>query len=236
MPSTPSPQAYWAPNSSSINVLHKDLALSPDDFGGSEAALSYDFQLFPDEELPVSSSPMTSHGQRVAQDVVGIRKVLREERYQTTLPLQGSSRQRQYLPAVDQLPHKLDPAGAAMAMAGHGRRHSAQPYATRTRREFKPRSPPRHPGSVQSLTIRHQPRHSETQLRYGESNIDDSFLSSPPPAPRIERLPTPDLVPMEARPFCDCCTTPGPRKLCELCRKRKVRRDYDLLGVGTKFD
>jgi hypothetical protein len=34
----------------------------------------------------------------------------------------------------------------------------------------------------------------------------DSFgLPSPPPTPKLNRLPTPDLEPLEQRSFCDCC-------------------------------
>ncbi|KAF2432101.1 hypothetical protein EJ08DRAFT_659446 [Tothia fuscella] len=44
---------------------------------------------------------------------------------------------------------------------------------------------------------------SSSERIVGNSRRED--LLTPPPTPRLRRLPTPDLEPMKAREFCDCC-------------------------------
>lgn len=81
---------------------------------------------------------------------------------------------------------------------------------------------------------------SSTQAATNQSHddSDNDPSRSPPPAPRIERLPTPDLPPAEALSFCNCCATAdaGHHEACALVRNRKLQRNFDLLGVGSMFD
>lgn len=42
-------------------------------------------------------------------------------------------------------------------------------------------------------------------------------LSTPPPTPKFERLPTPELDDLDERPFCDCCTGMQVVRYCATC-------------------
>ncbi|OCK74198.1 hypothetical protein K432DRAFT_311203 [Lepidopterella palustris CBS 459.81] len=44
-----------------------------------------------------------------------------------------------------------------------------------------------------------------------------SSIPSPPPTPRFQRLPTPDLPELGQTPFCDCCISAHVVKFCASC-------------------
>ncbi|KAF2190736.1 hypothetical protein K469DRAFT_391746 [Zopfia rhizophila CBS 207.26] len=51
-----------------------------------------------------------------------------------------------------------------------------------------------------------------------------STLPSPPPTPKIERLPTPELPDLDEAPFCDCCIDAHVVKYCASCACDIYRR------------
>lgn len=55
------------------------------------------------------------------------------------------------------------------------------------------------------------------------SGACDSKYLSPPPTPKIGRLPTPDLEPLDDAPFCDCCAETGIRNFCTNCGSILIR-------------
>ncbi|ORY11616.1 hypothetical protein BCR34DRAFT_317995 [Clohesyomyces aquaticus] len=44
------------------------------------------------------------------------------------------------------------------------------------------------------------------------------LVLTPPPTPKIGRLPTPELPDLDERPFCDCCVEAHVAKYCASCR------------------
>lgn len=236
------PPSHCAETPSTVDALHKDHALPAVGDFALEAAPSYDFLLFPDDPIPVlSSSPTPSSETRLTQNVAERRKPLRDEVDRAMLPLQKPHRRKRYLPALDPLPPQLSSAAAAQ----QGRPESPDSDLAYYQLVPKPqlgrkglngaRSPAIH--QPQPRRLRGSPTHAATNSVLDTNRVNRPFPSSPPPAPRIGRLPTPDLVPMDARAFCKCCTTSVPRERCELCRNvQRSQRDLDLLGVGSIFD
>lgn len=241
MASLSSPLPQRAPNPSIINTFSNDHASLPGHDQRSEAALSYDFQLFPDDTVGTSpymampSKAVQSIEKRVPQGAIKTSEDLQKEKYRTMLPANPVSEHEHYLAALKSLsPIQSLPAAQANSRCGAG-----GVALSRSTVELLPGTV--HPGIVHASGLGYptpSSYRSWTQAATKPSNAGSDMrdLYSPPAAPRIERLQTPDLVPMEARAFCDCCTTSGPRKPCELCQKRKVERDFDLFGVGSMFD
>jgi len=67
------------------------------------------------------------------------------------------------------------------------------------------RIPPRVPDAPQRSDRHHSPSSKSRRLRNLNHKLQDS--PKPPPAPRPERLPSPDLPAIGHRPFCECCET-----------------------------
>lgn len=76
-----------------------------------------------------------------------------------------------------------------------------------------PRNRPSDPHALQFSTprpLRRSARRLENEIRTPKLPFDDGRsdkvrLRSPPPAPRPQRLPTPDLSDIECERFCTCC-------------------------------
>ncbi|KAF1949196.1 hypothetical protein CC80DRAFT_278443 [Byssothecium circinans] len=49
------------------------------------------------------------------------------------------------------------------------------------------------------------------------SKMGSGYVSTPPPTPKIRRLPTPDLDELDERPFCNCCIDAHAVKYCASC-------------------
>ena len=67
-------------------------------------------------------------------------------------------------------------------------------------------------------TASHRP-HLET---YNESRKTTMMLT-PPPTPKIERLPTPELPDLHDSVFCECCATNPAVRYCACCGEKMVR-------------
>lgn len=52
------------------------------------------------------------------------------------------------------------------------------------------------------------------------SQAQNAELLTPPPTPKIERLPSPELDDLEDRPFCNCCIEAHAVKYCASCGHR----------------
>lgn len=64
--------------------------------------------------------------------------------------------------------------------------------------------------------VLHQARGGTTTEQTTSKPCDSKCLS-PPPTPRIGRLPTPDIELLDDTPYCDCCAKGGIRKFCTNC-------------------
>jgi hypothetical protein len=74
-----------------------------------------------------------------------------------------------------------------------------------------PRSPPKYRGQV---VIVQGPL--SVAVDFGKEDVEID-LTTPPPTPKIGRLPTPELDDLDESPFCDCCTGLQVIKYCAAC-------------------
>ncbi|KAF2803605.1 uncharacterized protein BDZ99DRAFT_167573 [Mytilinidion resinicola] len=58
---------------------------------------------------------------------------------------------------------------------------------------------------------------TQTQLNVKNTGFIQPDVPSPPPTPRLGRLPTPDLSDLDETPFCDCCEESSRFKYCTSC-------------------
>jgi len=77
---------------------------------------------------------------------------------------------------------------------------SLSPRLSREARQQSITTPPQSPVSFMEGPI----GDSVKQDKSMQERNDDGYLPSPPPTPRITRLPTPDLPPLKGGRFCDC--------------------------------
>lgn len=77
---------------------------------------------------------------------------------------------------------------------------SPSPWLGREARQQSIATPPRSPVSFMEDPIDDSVRQNKSI----QERNDDVDLPSPPPTPRITRLPTPDLPPLKGGRFCDC--------------------------------
>jgi hypothetical protein len=76
------------------------------------------------------------------------------------------------------------------------------------------------PERLQTKAIVVQTLHTVNAAKsYDTSKLDNLFISTPPPTPKFERLPTPDLDDLDERPFCNCCVDTCVVKYCVACGK-----------------
>jgi hypothetical protein len=61
-----------------------------------------------------------------------------------------------------------------------------------------------------------------------------SGLPSPPPTPKLVRLPTPDLEPMEERPFCNCCGCHLKQMTCQVDDAVDSREQNSIVVMKTR--
>ena len=79
------------------------------------------------------------------------------------------------------------------------------------------------------VTLANSPRGSSRKMNTGIIHPDTSYQSqptvqskdygilTPPPTPRLRRLPTPELPDLLDTPFCSCCPEPLQRRHCSSC-------------------
>ncbi|EKG11126.1 hypothetical protein MPH_11744 [Macrophomina phaseolina MS6] len=232
---------YPAPKPSMLYTFSNDHALFPELDSSSEAAPSSDFQLYPDGTISTSpytttsSKALLSIREKPPQDMTNGHEYARDERVpnmlQTcpTLDHEHYSALRTPLQYVQSLRTVRTGSTYTAGYPGHLQRSVELP-GEKICSEMSNALGAECPGP--------SPYRSWTEIATKPSNngSDAGRVPSPPPAPRIERLRTPDLVPMEACTFCECCTTSDGRRPRELCRKRELERDFDLFGVGMMFD
>ncbi|KAF2497829.1 hypothetical protein BU16DRAFT_326352 [Lophium mytilinum] len=65
------------------------------------------------------------------------------------------------------------------------------------------------PDPAQSVT--------ETPLKMKNTGFMQPDLPSPPPTPKMGRLPTPDIPDLDEKPFCNCCEESSRFKYCTSC-------------------
>ena len=83
-----------------------------------------------------------------------------------------------------------------------------------TRQVGKSRNPRRKPAVIQNFSDTF-PKDQSTFL--SKKFFSQHDLPSPPPTPRFQRLPTPDLPEFEEARFCDCCINSRAVKFCSSC-------------------
>jgi len=95
----------------------------------------------------------------------------------------------------------------------------AKPRQSETDRHVTMISPRPNRSRGKPVIIQQSPDASKdmTKAQLKNTGFFQNAIPSPPPTPRLGRLPTPDIPELDESPFCDCCDGSSRFKYCTFC-------------------